>query len=153
MMNRHHKRWWKVCKQQQLMCEYSVDVRIFHGLLARSCGTAPSFVDPSSVVPSDLLLRKPDSDVLLLRCSVTLTDKRFEKCVWCCSQNEFHHFALWCCSQRTCSIWKASCMYVSRVATIYLFLFSVSKSSTIRGFPAFIQPIYCQKVCNNKKNE
>lgn len=64
------------------MCEYSVDVRIFHGLLARSCGTAPSFVDPSSVVPSDLLLCKPDSDVLLLRSSVTLTDKRFEKCVW-----------------------------------------------------------------------
>lgn len=76
------------------MCEYSVDVRIFHGLLARSCGTAPSFVDPSSVVPSDILLRKPDSDVLLLRSSVTPTDKRFEKCVWCCSQNEFHHFAL-----------------------------------------------------------
>lgn len=65
------------------MCEYSVDVRIFHGLLARSCGTAPSFVDPSSVVPSDILLRKPGSDVLLLRSSVTLTDKRFEKCVWC----------------------------------------------------------------------
>lgn len=42
-------------------------------------------------------------------------------------------------------------MYVSRVATIYLFLFSVSKSSTIRGFPTFIQPIYSQKVRNNKK--
>lgn len=44
MMNRHHQCWWKVCKQ--LMCEYSVDVRIFYGLLAHSCGTAPSFVGP-----------------------------------------------------------------------------------------------------------